>query len=310
MTRHLRRCSQGETVLTPTFASVAIVLTLLAPDSLSGDVSHASADQTRAAIAPSVDVPAPESWGDIDEGRRGGPAARIEFDDADVNAGLSVWYRLAYVDGGTRLQVFEHYAPSTLGPQSDMALSERIAWGLADKILAPQNEPTELAHVPNWAWVHTGNNTGPSAGLIFALSYIDALTPGKLVGDLRVAGTGVITVDGVVAHVSGIEAKVATATLTGPDVVFTPAPSKLIENTTIIESHHTRLIGDGYTVGQWLNVSGYEQAGREAAKQPGTTAFVVVHDIRQALAWLCGRTSTETTCDIARKSATIPIGTN
>jgi hypothetical protein len=296
--------------LTPTFASVAIVLTLLTPDSPSGDVAHASADRTPTAIVASIDVPAPESWGNADEGRRGGQAARIEFDDVDVNAGLSAWYRLAYVDGGTRLQVYEHYAPNTLGAQSEMVLSESVAWGLASKILAAQNSPIDLVHLPPWAWVHTGNNTGPSAGLIFALSYIDVLTPGKLVGDLRVVGTGAIGLDGVVIHVSGIEAKVATAILTGPDVVFTPAPSKLIENTTIVESQHTRQLDDGYTVGEWLNVSGYEQAGRDAAKQPGTTAFVVVHDIRQVLAWLCGRTSNETTCDIARKSATIPIGTN
>ena len=56
--------------MTPTFASVAIVLTLLAPDSLSGEASRASADQARGAIVPSVDVRAPESWGNADEGLR------------------------------------------------------------------------------------------------------------------------------------------------------------------------------------------------------------------------------------------------
>ena len=157
--------------------------------------------------------------------------------------------------------------------------------------------------------MRTGNNTGPSAGLIFTLAYIDLLTSGRLVGDLRVAGTGSIGDDGVVQPVSNVEVKVAAALLTNPDVIFTPRPSKLIAQTTIVESEHTRIPDDGYTVGEWLNVIGYQQAGRDAARHPGTTAFVVVHDFRQALAFLCGRTDNPTTCAIAERAASIPIGT-
>ncbi len=108
---------------------------------------------------------------------------------------------------------------------------------------------------------------------------------------------------------SNVEVKVAAAVLARPDVVFTPSPSELVENTTIIKSQHTRIPDLGSTVGEWLNVSGYEQAGRDAANHPGTIAFVVVHDVRQALAWLCGRTGDATTCAVARSSASIPIGT-
>jgi hypothetical protein len=143
---------------------------------------------------------------------------------------------------------------------------------------------------------------------MFTLAYLDLLTPDALVGDLRVAGTGGIGKDGVVLPVSNVEVKVAAALLAEPDVIFTPRPSKFIENTTVIESEDTRIPADGYSVGEWLNVRGYEQAGRDAANHPGTTAFVVVHDFRQALAFLCGRTGNETTCAAASRSITIPIG--
>jgi hypothetical protein len=289
----------------------ATVLTLLAGYSLSGDVSTVAAGVAVAAsagIVPAVDVPATQ-FANIDGGRRGAQAARIELDDTNLDHALSAWYRLAYIDGGTRLQVFEHYTRNTLGPGTDIALSQGTAWILANQAVGPYGASTTAGDIPDWARVRTGNNTGPSAGLIFTLSYIDLLTPGPLLGDLHVAGTGGIGDDGVVFPVSNVEVKVAAALLAHPDVVFTPRPSTLIEHTTIIESQHTRIVADGSTVGEWLNVTGYEQAGRDAANHPGTTAYVVVHDYRQALAFLCGRTNNPTTCNIAQRAASLPITT-
>jgi hypothetical protein len=164
--------------------------------------------------------------------------------------------------------------------------------------------------VPVWAHVHTGNNTGVSGGLMFTLAYLDLLTSGKLVGNLRIAGTGGVGTDGVIIPASGIDAKVAAAMLTRPDVVFTTSPPASIDNVTVVESQHTRILDPGYTVGEWLNVKGYEHAGRNAADHPGTIAVVVVHDLRQALAWLCGRTNSTTICAAAQRTATIPIGTH
>src|SRR6185436_5584763 len=97
----------------------------------------------------------------------------------------SAWYRLAYVDGGTRLQVFEHYAVGTRGPEADIVESQHTAWQVANDIVGPHLDSTASAELPDWAQVHTGNDTGYSAGLIFTLTYIDVLTPGPLVGDLR-----------------------------------------------------------------------------------------------------------------------------
>jgi hypothetical protein len=143
---------------------------------------------------------------------------------------------------------------------------------------------------------------------MMALAYIDLLTPGPLVGDMRVAGTGGIRPDGLAFAVKGIDVKVATAMLTRPDVIFVTKPPKSVENVTIVQSQKERIPADGYTVGEWLNVAGYEQAGRVAAGHAGTAPVVVLHDLRQALAWLCGRTDGASVCAAAHRSESIPIG--
>ena len=285
--------------------SLATLLTVLAGDGLTGSGPVDTADPVASGPVPTVDVPSPQALGDDGVSRLGGRAARIE-----LGKGSSVWYRLAYIDGGTRLQVFEHYAPSTRGRGSDIDLSQEEAWRLANRAAGTAEGVAGSDRLPDWARIPTGNDTGFSAGLMFTLAYIDMLTPGPLVDDLRVAGTGGIGPDGVVTPAAGLEVKVAAAMLTRPDVVFTTSAPTSIDRVTIVESEHTRLVDAGHTVAEWLNVSGYEQAGRSAAEHPATVAIVVVHDLRQALAWLCGRTNNSASCAVADRAAGIPIGTN
>lgn len=286
------------------FASITTLFALLAGDGLSGNLSDDIADPSVAGPVPVIDIPTPQAWGTDDVSQRGGRAALIELDDQS-----STWYRLAYIDGGTRLQVFEEYAASTLGPGSDMELSQAMAWGLANAAAGTAEGSATADLRPEWARVRTGNDQGFSAGLMFTLAYIDALTAGPLVGDLRVAGTGGVGPDGIVTPAFGLEVKVAAAMLTRPDVIFATGAPTSIDHVTIVESQHTRLPDAGHTVAEWLNVTGYEQAGQLAASHPGATAVVVVHDLRQALAWLCGRTGSPTACAAADRTATIPIGT-
>jgi hypothetical protein len=295
--------------LKSTVVSLAAIVISLAASVLVGDVSLASDDPAAVGLGAVVDVPSPGFWDSESGVGRGGQAARIELNDDELSDGMSIWYRLAYLDGGTRLQVFEHSPIASVGPESDMMRIETIAWRLANEVVEPENRSTASDDLPLWAHVRTGNTDGPSAGLIMALAYIDLLTPGALVGDLRVAGTGGIRPDGLAFPVKGIDVKVATAMLTRPDVIFVTKPPTLVEHVTIVQSQQERIPTDGYTVGEWLNVSGYELAGRDAAGQPGTAAIVVVHDLRQALAWLCGRTDGSSVCAAAVSSASLPIGT-
>jgi PDZ domain-containing protein len=71
--------------------------------------------------------------------------------------------------------------------------------------------------------IDTGRIGGPSAGLAMTLSVIDALTPGNLAGDLRVAVTGTIGVDGTVGGVGGLGQKALTARAVEADLFLMPA---------------------------------------------------------------------------------------
>lgn len=64
---------------------------------------------------------------------------------------------------------------------------------------------------------------GPSAGLIFALAIVDKLTPGALVGNTFVAGTGAIDAGGVVGPIGGIPLKMIRAREAGASVFLVPA---------------------------------------------------------------------------------------
>ncbi|GAA4678910.1 YlbL family protein [Nocardioides nanhaiensis] len=65
--------------------------------------------------------------------------------------------------------------------------------------------------------------SGPSAGLIFSLAIYDTMTPGSLVGDHTVAGTGEIFDDGSVGPIGGIDQKIAGARRDGADLFLVPA---------------------------------------------------------------------------------------
>lgn len=64
---------------------------------------------------------------------------------------------------------------------------------------------------------------GPSAGLAFTLSVIDALTPEPLTGNLDVAATGTIQHDGTVGSIGGVPQKAHSTVRAGTDLFLVPA---------------------------------------------------------------------------------------
>lgn len=64
---------------------------------------------------------------------------------------------------------------------------------------------------------------GPSAGQMFALGIIDKITPGKLNGGKKVAGTGTITASGTIGAIGGIRQKMYGARAAGASVFLAPA---------------------------------------------------------------------------------------
>lgn len=63
---------------------------------------------------------------------------------------------------------------------------------------------------------------GPSAGMIFALSIYDTLTPGALTGGETIAGTGTISATGEVGPISGVRQKIAGAERDGASLFLVP----------------------------------------------------------------------------------------
>jgi PDZ domain-containing protein len=78
-------------------------------------------------------------------------------------------------------------------------------------------------HFPFKVSVHIDQNIGgPSAGLMFALSIYDTLTPGSLTGGAVVAGTGEIDGLGNVGEIGGIQQKIAGARHDGAQLFLVP----------------------------------------------------------------------------------------
>jgi Lon-like protease len=72
--------------------------------------------------------------------------------------------------------------------------------------------------------IQTENNIGgPSAGLMFALSIVDKLTPEDLTAGRRIAGTGEIALDGSVLPVGGVAEKLIAVRRQGVATFLIPA---------------------------------------------------------------------------------------
>lgn len=70
--------------------------------------------------------------------------------------------------------------------------------------------------------IAVGDVGGPSAGMIFALSVYDELTPGALTGGRRIAGTGTIDAAAKVGPIGGIRQKLVGARDTGAEYFLAP----------------------------------------------------------------------------------------
>jgi hypothetical protein len=268
--------------------------------------SPAAAVAERADRGGVVDVPAPFFWDSQAHQRIGGDADRFELDDSPAADSLSAWYHLSYLVPSDRLQVHEHSPRSTSGPESDIAKSENVAWHVATTLLGGPGGLTRPGELPARARPRTGGADGTSAGALFALADLDLLTPGRLAAALRVAATGTIGSDGAVTAVRGVDAKLAAARLARADVVFSPDFPRGSGAVTTLTSHLGQAL-PRRTIGDWLNTAGYEAAGRAAARHSGDTALVQIDDVRQAVAWLCGRTGGTVPCAVAHAAAVVPL---
>jgi PDZ domain-containing protein len=83
---------------------------------------------------------------------------------------------------------------------------------------------------------------GPSAGLVFALSIYDTLTPGPLLRGGTVAGTGTIAADGSVGPIGGIQQKIVAAHDSGAKLFLVPPDNCAEALGAPVDSHDIRLV--------------------------------------------------------------------
>jgi PDZ domain-containing protein len=79
------------------------------------------------------------------------------------------------------------------------------------------------SHLPYQVAIDNGDVQGPSAGLMFALSIVNRLSPVDLTHGHKIAGTGEISPDGIVGPVGGVKQKVIGAREAGAQIFFVPA---------------------------------------------------------------------------------------
>jgi|GEM_PF-184207 len=92
----------------------------------------------------------------------------------------------------------------------------------------------EFEELPIDVTLNIENIGGPSAGLAFTLSVIDALTPEPLTGNLDIAATGTIHHDGTVGPIGGVPQKSHAVVRAGTDLFLVPA-SQLEEAIAVAE---------------------------------------------------------------------------
>ncbi len=97
---------------------------------------------------------------------------------------------------------------------------------LVRKPCGPQNETlVGVSMIPRFPFpisIASGDIGGPSAGLMWAVTLYDLLTPGDLTGGRTVAGTGQIGLDGTIYPIGGIGDKIVAAKDAGATVLLLP----------------------------------------------------------------------------------------
>lgn len=77
--------------------------------------------------------------------------------------------------------------------------------------------------LPFWIEIDSGIVGGPSAGMMYTLAIIDALTPEDLTKGRIIAGTGTINEDGTIGNVGAVRQKVPAAEAAGAEYMLVPA---------------------------------------------------------------------------------------
>ncbi len=139
---------------------------------------------------------------------------------------------------------------------------------------------------------------GLSAGVTYAIAYLNIISDGAFTGDLVVAATGGLDPHGYIHPINAITEKTAAARLAGADVLFTPS----IPGAELVAVHGTRVVGELFrsrNTGAALNVERrWDRYLRWGMNHPeGNMDIVGIRHIGDVATYLCGAGSAYA-CDI------------
>ncbi len=234
-----------------------------------------------------VGVPAPDLAADYD----GGIAARLY--DADGTPLVGDLFLLIGSGGSTPAARVYDSTPytHTHGSHPDTVDSNRLAARTVEVITGADIELIEMTNA---------SAGGSSGGLTRAIAYLNVLSDGAFTGGLAVAATGVLSPEGHVSSIDGIDAKAAAAHLAEADVLFTPN----VPTQGALDAYGARLVGEVVrdpSTGSSLNDARRVQLFREwGANRPSGMDVVDARHLIDVSAYLCGAGSAFA-CDITER---------
>jgi PDZ domain-containing protein len=98
------------------------------------------------------------------------------------------------------------------------------------------------AKLPIGIKINSGSIGGPSAGLMFTLGILNRLSSTDLTHGQRIAGTGVINLDGTVSAIGGVKQKVIGAQWSGARYFFIPCDGGNYSDATRVVGHKMTLV--------------------------------------------------------------------
>ena len=254
---------------------------------------------------PVADEPAPYFW-DSQSGRRAGAeAGRFELDDPATRPpcrpGTTSRTSPAASGSGSTTRAFR----PRRGPDSAIAKSQNVAWHVATTLLDGSRAPARAGEIPDWARPRTAQLDGPRLGCSTPLPISTSSRP-------------VVWPAACGWPPPARSAPMVSSRACGwsrPSWLRPAWPARMcssrpwfppVRSASPWPRTKARPAAHG-AIGDWLNTAGYELAGRAASAHAGEIALVQVDDVRQALAWLCGRTQQPETCAVAHAAAAVPF---
>jgi len=233
---------------------------------------------------PGISVPAPDLAADY----QGGIAARLH--DADGTPLAGDLFLLIGSSASTRTARVYDSTPYTHDSDSHPDT-------LASNLTAARNVESITGADIDFIEMTNASVGGLSGGLTRAIAYLDVFSDGAFTGGLRVAATGVLSPEGHVGAIDGIDNKAAAAHLADVDALFTAT----VPTHSALDAYGARLVGElvrDPSTGGSLNDPRRVQQFREwGANRPSGMDVIDTRHLIDVSSYLCGAGSSFA-CDV------------